>query len=266
MVLQKKPLSGNPVKVSNGASSAQKSGDKKPALSCPAKTPPKGQKNAVGKRTLEQYPKQVQNGVVELDENEYILSNQLQPGDTVRVINLSGCTAVILWDDYDMPSVFHIYCGSETDDAAEAYRKVDAAGLWGFTHTTIAAAEPAYRDNAATALQQCAPTRDLPIVEPFPYRLRDATSSYGNRGRVMLTIKAGDSSRTVKKAEYKGGRKQAAQHSPLYGQGGGGSSQQDPYDTYRTGQSSGSAPQGSQGGYDSYGQYSGERQYRKEGQ
>lgn len=67
------------------------------------------------------------NGKWSLFENEWVLSNKVKSGDTVSVVDVTGCNAVYFWDDNNIPSVFHIFCGVEQTDGAAASNKVEDA-------------------------------------------------------------------------------------------------------------------------------------------
>jgi len=56
----------------------------------------------------------------DINEDIYVLSAE----GKVVVTNLSGCTALFLWDASDKPSVFHIFCEDEVEKTWEAINKV----------------------------------------------------------------------------------------------------------------------------------------------
>lgn len=58
----------------------------------------------------------------DIGEDMYVLSAD----GRVVVTNLSGCTAIFLWDASNKPSVFHVFCGDETAKAWEAIDKVSS--------------------------------------------------------------------------------------------------------------------------------------------
>lgn len=263
---------GAPSKGSTATSSAPKSSGTREALSCQMKKPQKG---TIAKRVLEERSKRIQGGRVELGENEWISSDNVRRGDTVAVVNLSGCTAVFLWDSNNIPSVFHILCGHERYDAAEAYRKVYELRLERFTHISIAASGQRPMDDADAGLRQCSQD-SLPIADDEPYYKRNLRLDLMERYRLEVT--AGDPTRTVRRTKYIGAARQPQQPQGSYynqggqgGQGGRGSQgynnapPQDPYyDQFETGYTpQSSSYQGSSNGGQS--SYQGGREYYQGG-
>jgi hypothetical protein len=66
----------------------------------------------------------------DIRENQWVYGNTVRKsGGTVKVTDLSGCTALVFWADDFAPSVFHILCGEGARaDAKKAYELVK---MWG---------------------------------------------------------------------------------------------------------------------------------------
>ncbi|KAK2604300.1 hypothetical protein N8I77_007243 [Diaporthe amygdali] len=80
-------------------------------------------------RTLERAQKtEKTDGEYKLDENEWITALKVKSGDKISVINVSGCSAVFLWNENDIPSVFHIFCGQEEADGKKAAQTLGDMG------------------------------------------------------------------------------------------------------------------------------------------
>jgi hypothetical protein len=66
----------------------------------------------------------------DIRENQWVYGNTVRNnGGTVKVTDLSGCSALVFWADDYSPSVFHILCGEGARaDAKKAYQYVEAWG------------------------------------------------------------------------------------------------------------------------------------------
>lgn len=83
------------------------------AASCPAK------------RTLEKSQLSAKtNGEWLVYENQWVTAVKIVSGDKIAVTDVSGCTAIFLWNSANIPSTFHIFCGSEDEDAKAAFADI----------------------------------------------------------------------------------------------------------------------------------------------
>ncbi|KAF1948506.1 hypothetical protein CC80DRAFT_584842 [Byssothecium circinans] len=74
-----------------------------------------------------------------INENQFVPAIELGVGKTAAVINLSGCTALFIWNKNDVPSVFHIFYGNEEKDAKTAIEIAEETS--GATAVSIVAAK-----------------------------------------------------------------------------------------------------------------------------
>lgn len=111
-----KTLSASATKTAS-ASSSSASGTK---VSSSASACAKPTKSA---RSLKRREGPLRPATSQLDINEdlYVVNAK---GKSV-VTNLSGCTAIFLWDSNNVPSIFHILCGDETPKTARAMEIVN---------------------------------------------------------------------------------------------------------------------------------------------
>lgn len=74
-----------------------------------------------------------------LYEDQWVTAVKVKSGDKVAVTDVSGCTAVFFWNSANVPSTFHLFCGTDLADGATA--AADLAEMGGVTpvHVTIAA-------------------------------------------------------------------------------------------------------------------------------
>ncbi|KAG8158487.1 hypothetical protein KVR01_011609 [Diaporthe batatas] len=79
---------------------------------------------------LEKSPKQPESdGSYNLLENQWVPASALKSGDKVAVTDITGCSAVFLWNKDNLPSVFHIFCEAGAKEAPIMAQRVGDLGL-----------------------------------------------------------------------------------------------------------------------------------------
>ena len=124
----------------------------------------------------------------DINEDMYVLS----ASGTSVVTNLSGCTAVFLWDANNVPSIFHIFCGDEKDKSWEAIDKVGSAAK---AYSIVASLQARYDVAKKEIVDYAAGEGWTALTEQVerPYRVQ--------KGKlVKLTVKSG--SRTITRTTY----------------------------------------------------------------
>lgn len=79
-----------------------------------------------------------------LYENEWVNCLKAKAGDDIEVTDVSGCSPVFIWNQKNIPSVFHIFCGAQSAGQGTPGDAAAAAKIAGDTdcapvHITIAA-------------------------------------------------------------------------------------------------------------------------------
>lgn len=139
----------------------------------------------------------------DIDENEYVMA--VRKGEEASVTNLSGCTAVFFWDYNKVPSIFHIFCGSESTLAADAIDRVLDFGIDPVSVSVVAAKE-SRRTRAEEAIASVYPGIQF-IDEPLYDESKTKTKSDGSIGdRYVLTVVSG--SRKIHRSLQRGCSKQ----------------------------------------------------------
>ncbi|KAH6613823.1 hypothetical protein C7974DRAFT_417577 [Boeremia exigua] len=126
----------------------------------------------------------------DINEDMYVLS---ATGEVV-VTNLSGCTALFLWDDKDRPSVFHIFCGDET---AKAWEAIDKVGRAAKAYSIVASKESRYK-NTKKEIVNYAENEGWPALKEDIQGLYDLDAT--SKTVLKLIAKAG--SRTITPIRY----------------------------------------------------------------
>lgn len=126
-------------------------------------------------RTLEKVSKTKDGNKFVLYENEWVNCLFAKTGDEIEVTDVSGCSAVLIWNSKNVPSVFHIFCGAQAagqggeGDAAKAAviaSETDCAPV----HITIAADKESRYETIRDILRKKFSDRgdaDLDKVEDF---------------------------------------------------------------------------------------------------
>jgi type IV secretory pathway VirB10-like protein len=166
---------------------------KKPAngAACPMKKP-KDPKNPKNPRSLERRegPLKPAKSDQDIGEDMYVLSAK----GKVVVTNMSGCTAIFFWDASDIPSVFHIFCGDETDKTWEA---IDKVGSKAKAFSIIASDKKRY-ENAQKEIVGYAENEGWGKLEETKQELYKTDKS----GKTVLKFTATAGSRTITEAKY----------------------------------------------------------------
>jgi hypothetical protein len=107
---------------------------------------------------------------LDISEDTYVLA----ASGKVIVTEMSGCTAVFLWDEKNHPSVFHILCGDETKKAWVAIDKVQRKAK----AFTIVASDQKRYNNAKKEITEYAENEAWPALheEHFPLYKLDPTN------------------------------------------------------------------------------------------
>ncbi|KAH8719378.1 hypothetical protein GQ44DRAFT_712296 [Phaeosphaeriaceae sp. PMI808] len=117
-------------------------------------------------------------------ENTYIMGpNYKSKGYTsATVSNLSGCTALYIWDKDFIPSVFHIFCGQERADGKAAGEMVEELGSqWWAGGAGISSSTPTRLKAVKDGLKEAIP--DIKIINEEIY-----TRGKGNMARTKVTV------------------------------------------------------------------------------
>jgi hypothetical protein len=109
-------------------------------------------RRALMRRTLDPKPKQKEDGKFTLYENEWVYCNNLKIGDKSEVTDVSGCSVVYIWNSKNIPSIFHIFCGtqvpaagSQADEQGDAALAAEKAGDTDCTPTYVTIAADSMR-------------------------------------------------------------------------------------------------------------------------
>ncbi|KAF2477205.1 uncharacterized protein BDR25DRAFT_300224 [Lindgomyces ingoldianus] len=120
-------------------------------------------------------------------ENTYIVGpNYKSKGYTsATVSDLSGCTALYIWDKAFIPSVFHIFCGQERADGKAAGEMVDELGSqWWAGGAGIFASTTTRAQAVEAGLKEAIP--DIRIINTEIY-----TPGTGDMARTRVTVAKG---------------------------------------------------------------------------
>ncbi|KAJ4355020.1 hypothetical protein N0V95_003291 [Ascochyta clinopodiicola] len=140
------PTKGKPAKASPGKPKAT---PKKEPKVCPVKPgkgkPKKPVQRKSGRMTS---TKDFDN----IPEDKFVLATSLKTATSVKITDLSGCTALFFWDDTFRPSAYHIFCGDEKTKAKLAAETVGELEL-GTNGVAIVAGDKKKQDDAKAGIE-----------------------------------------------------------------------------------------------------------------
>ena len=137
-------------------------------------------------------------------EDKFVLATSLKTATSVKITDLSGCTALFFWDDTFCPSAYHIFCGDEKTKAKLAAETVGELEL-GTNGVAIVAGNKKKQDDAKAGIE----AYNTSVEADFKIKVLDNKSKIYDESKTVqkkasdplmrfsITARVGDSSMTL---------------------------------------------------------------------